>query len=163
MRSIIKLTLALGLFLALGAAGKASAQMNNQPYTPRFQGGGVGMSAAYKEAILRKEFFGETPRNLARSPSGDTLLRVERRGNQAFLRTYDTSFVPVRARNNSLGGPSLSYGLSIAGLFAGVGDASIWMVTMENNGIPWSGLAGGGRGDTPINSWISQLEAFPRS
>ncbi len=157
-----KLGMALGLILALGVASEASAQVNNQPYTPRFQGGGVGMSTAYREAILRKKFFGETPRNLGRSASGDTLLQVERRGNQAFLRTYDTSYVPARGRNRALSGAPLTYGLSIAGLFAGVGDASIWMSTVDNDGIPWSGLAGGG-GDTPINSWISQLEAFPQS
>jgi len=149
------LSLALTLGVALCTASGASAQLNNRPFTPTFQGGGaIGMSSAYREAILRQKLFGETPSNLVRSRSGNELLDVQRLGNQAFLSSRSSSFVSPRAQ---IGGFA-TYNTGLGGFSFGSSGPIQWIAALGNEGLSWNSLAGGGNIDTPINAWISQLD-----
>lgn len=151
--------------LALHPAG-AMAQWNNQPFELRSdaRGGAVGMSPAYRQAILERKLLGSRPRNLARDGAG-FLLDVERGpSDQAFLRSQGRAFVPATG---------LGYGGTVGGIgFGGGGTFGFggteggplflhWssMIGEVGTAARWNGVGGGAF--TPagavIESWIAQL------
>lgn len=157
------LTALLGFCVVTAFADSAAAQWNNAPYTPSLQGAprGIGMTSAYREAILRAEFFGERPRALIRANDGDYLLRVERRAHhQAFVRTHDSTFV-IPA--NRVGGGTSGYGFAIGGFGVAFGSSpQSWIGLTDSAPVAWSGM-GGYSGSTPINVWIGQVDSLSPS
>ncbi len=68
----------------LTAAGSASAQMDNRPFSFRNSTGGSGMSPGGKQAIIGEKILGETPDNLQRGPDGRLLDVTRGPGNSAI-------------------------------------------------------------------------------
>ncbi|MBI5164453.1 MAG: hypothetical protein HY985_11185 [Magnetospirillum sp.] len=86
----------LGTAAALLVAVPAAAQWNNEAFSFRGSSGGVGMSLAYRQAILADELFGRRPDARVRGADG-RLVEVIRRNRQAFLATPDPDLLPFNA------------------------------------------------------------------
>ena len=160
---LVKLGLALGIFLLASAPAMAQS---NMPYQP----GGPGMSLGYRQGILNDKLLGSRPSALVRGPNGE-LLDVQRQGSQVFLRSPDSGAFLPGARPNSGWPTGLGTGLGWSGTIGSAGGVrygSSWepsnslmswiaMLPASNGSSRWSGLVSGG-GVTPINTWIQQLE-----
>lgn len=153
----------LGFCLALLLPQLAQAQIGNAPFSLSVGGGGFGMSNAYREAILRKQFFNETPDHMLRSRGGEFLLQVDRYDGQAFARTNEVTFLLPATRRGELAAIGSGYSLSVPPSWYGGGAPGVWltMVEVQEPGLPWTALSPAGGGGTPINAWIAQLENFP--
>lgn len=144
----------------------ASAQWNNQPFQFRSQGGigsGVGMSLAYRQAILENKFTGSRPDQLYRDAAG-SLLTVERRGSQALLRETVAPYVPSHTTTGvfigGIGGGGGS-GTAIYGGLNGVNGLGTWTGTVGDPStfhVAWANL--GPASSSPVNAWIGQLDGF---
>jgi hypothetical protein len=74
------------LFCVIAISGVASAQWNNSPYQVRSGdtgGTGVGMSDAYRQAVLDQERFGQPSGQVYRAPSGSLVILERGPGNLA--------------------------------------------------------------------------------
>lgn len=74
----------LALFM-LPLGYDASAQISNQPFSFRNQGGSPGISLGGREAILNEKIQGVHPDNLLRTPGGELLYVQEGPGSGAFV------------------------------------------------------------------------------
>ncbi|MGE5514849.1 MAG: hypothetical protein ACM31D_03415 [Bacteroidota bacterium] len=119
--------------IAVFTGAPAWAQLNNEPYSYR-SGGGVGMSDAYRQAMMDREITGARPRNLLRGADG-SLLTVQERNGQAVVTTRPSTYVLQRA---------------------GVG---FWSA-----GDGWTGngvaVVPPGSGRAPIDAWVAQLDGL---
>lgn len=134
-----------------GAA--AQAQLNNEPFSFRGRDS-VGMSSAYRQAILLQEIDGGLPDVLYRDRSGQLAIPVRTRGNQAFLRQPASPFI-LTGPGEATGGFSAKFGTVTGGM----------------GGFPlgwWGALGGGASTQTvsyapsaaAIDIWIAQLEGI---
>lgn len=153
----------------------ATAQLINGPFEFQRRGGGgeaVGMSTAYRQAILERELFGTRPRNLARDRSGALLEVVPGRSNQAFLRQQAAPFLVGPGGGGfgiGVGGFSIGGGrVTLGGLgYGGAGAGPVFlrwssMLGDAEAATSWNGVGGGGAtpaGDV-IESWIMQLASL---
>lgn len=167
----------LALVAALGVGRPASAQISNSPYsfgtrgnagepvtgsTPfqfrnRGAGDAVGMSPAYRQAILDAELNNNRPDTLVRD-SGGYLLSVTRRDGQAFLSEPAQPFL--------VGGQSGGVSVGSGGFYVGYGGVSIsiWtsMAGSDLSGAMMASYAGAGPATplarpSPIDTWVAQL------
>ncbi len=158
----------ISALLILAVSGAASAQqISNTPYSPGANRPNVGISSAYRQAILNAEIRGQYPSALVRGPSGE-LLTIQRTGNNALIRAPgDSNFIPG-ARPNAAWPTGLGTGLgwnliSFSGngyLAATTQSLDTW-ISMVPSGTDGETLRFGlyrGGGDTPINAWIGQLD-----
>ena len=74
---------ALSVLLSL-ATTSAIAQVGNKPFSFKNGSPTSGMSIGGKQAILNRELFGSTPRNLIRGADG-SLLTIERGPNRLAI------------------------------------------------------------------------------
>lgn len=135
---------------AMLAAAPAGAQLNNEPYSYR-SGGGVGMSNAYRQAMMDQEITGSRPRNLLRGADG-SLLTVTERDGQAVVTTRPSNYVLYRGGNVA--------GVSVAGAGYAVGLGSpidSWTGSWAGSGVALT-PPGGGR--SPIDSWVAQVDGL---
>ena len=155
--------------LLLGAAAvfglistSASAQWNNQPFQFRSQGGigsGVGMSLAYRQAILEEKFSGSRPDQMYRDAAG-ALLTVERRGAQVFLRETVAPYIATQTTSGAFVGGS-GIGAPIYGGLNGVNGLGTWTGMVGNVStfnVAWASLSPAS--SSPVNAWIGQLDGF---
>jgi hypothetical protein len=94
MKIIIPLALTV-LFFAFSLPQTVHAQLNNKPFS--FKGspdGGVGMSLGGRQAILNKEIFGVTPKNLVRGFDGQLLDVTRGPGHSAIVSHEGGGFIP---------------------------------------------------------------------
>lgn len=128
------------------AAAPAWAQLSTEPYSYR-SGGGVGMSNAYRQAMMDQEITGSRPRNLLRGADG-SLLVVEERNGQAVVSNRPSSYVFYQGGNLA--------GVNIAGAGYGLGFGS----AIDG----WTGtrlaLTPPGVGRSPIDGWVAQLDGL---
>lgn len=161
---LIALLLCLLGFASLGV-GTAAAQMNNRPWTFGGGSGGLGMSDAYRQAILLDKLQG-FPRGavLLRTPSG-LLATVERVDQQAFARLA----LPIYLRAGSptlisSGMPAMQFGfIGTEALYTGgLGFAFAEGLSLAGYSFgtpllgPWSGYS--------IDAWVgllNQMAAIP--
>lgn len=167
-------------FLALMAMtalnGHAMAQMSNSPYsfgtrssggqpvtsdapfmfTHRGAGDSVGMSPAYRQAILDAELNNNRPDTLVRDSNG-YLVAVTRSHGQAFLQEVAQPFL--------VGGGGYGYSSGGTGFFVRFGGVAINVWTsMGNSDLGGLSLAAYAGADSPflartspIDTWVSQL------
>lgn len=128
------------------SATPAWAQLSTEPYSYR-SGGGVGMSNAYRQAMMDKEITGSRPRNLLRGADG-SLLVVEERNSQAVVTTRPSNYLFYRGGNVA--------GVNIAGAGYGLGFGSA-IDGWTGQGVA---LTPPGAGRPPIDSWVAQLDGL---
>ncbi|KZD08757.1 hypothetical protein AUP43_08325 [Oceanibaculum pacificum] len=149
-----------GVFAPTGAQAQG---LNNQPF--RFGGGGisvgggglgggggsVGMSTAYRQAILNQELRNSTPTNLLRDRSG-ALVTVERGpSGQAFVSSPVQPYLVQSFRPAGLG-----YGIA-----ASSHAFSRWVGMIDPVGLPiHAGVTPMDSRAPSIDAWISQLASL---
>lgn len=126
------------------SAASAWAQLSTEPYSYR-SGGSVGMSNAYRQAMMDKEITGSRPRNLLRGADG-SLLVVEERNSQAVVTSRPSSYLFYRGGNVA--------GVNIAGAGYGLGFGS----SIDGWTGPGVAVIPPGAGRPPIDSWVAQVD-----
>lgn len=165
-----KVFLVAAALLSVAAPPAAMAQWNNQPFEFRrsFGGGGVGMSPAYRQAIIERKLFNVRPRNLVRDANGFLLEVVRGPSDQAFLRRQAAPFLATT--------PGLGFGFggfvvgapvsggSYAPAFGVTSAAPVFlnwvsMIPVDGASGSWNGVGGGSYSSASavIDSWIAQL------
>lgn len=137
------IAVAASVWVQLSAAS-AWAQLSTEPYSYR-SGGSVGMSNAYRQAMMDKEITGSRPRNLLRGADG-SLLVVEERNSQAVVTTRPSNYLFTRGGNVA--------GVNIAGAGYGLGFGS----PVDGWTGPGVALTPPGAGRPPIDSWVAQVD-----
>ncbi|WP_142850107.1 hypothetical protein [Telmatospirillum sp. J64-1] len=80
--------------VAISLAGPSMAQISDQPFSfSRAGQEAVGMSMAYRQAMLRDRLEGIRPNQMIRTPQG-MVLDVERFHGQAFMRQPAAPYLP---------------------------------------------------------------------
>ena len=158
---------AVGFFLTF--ASSASAQQQDAPFG--FSGGGPGLSAAGKQAILAEELTGATPDNLVRR-NGVLLNVTEGPDGAAIASAPQENFIPTGSvfdRTAIAGGRRTASGGfdivdSTTGFAANIGDAgrtgatlSTWTASVSGSSMSTPGLAVGG---DPIDQWTRQAHTL---
>ncbi len=166
---------AAALASAVLIASPARAQlMGNAPYQPITGNiGGVGMSPAYRQAILNSKLLGRQTNPLVRDQNG-FLLSVDRRNSQAFLRVPNQPFLVASDGTGIVSADRAGIGSGLgwggadgyrAAVYVGSGPYdghSLYWIGMLNeppNSLPWSGVTSGAAAAVPISAWIAQLNS----
>lgn len=153
--------LAAGIVLVGMLPGGASAQWNNQPFQLRNAsslGNTVGMSMAYRQAILERKFTGATPDQLFRDATG-ALLTVERRGNLAILREPVGAFLPMpHGSGATLNGIGFATVGSVDASYRALGTWTGMLSNPDSYQVARASL--GPASTSSVNAWISQLDDF---
>jgi hypothetical protein len=133
----------------------ANAQMNNKPFSFNGSpGGNVGISMGGRQAVLNKEFFDETPRNMIRSRDGRLLDVTVGPGHSAIVSYESGEFIPsfrgasdFRMNDGAAAGVFNAYfspshgGTGIPSFSSGSVSStaiSTWTAQIVGNGIPYS-------------------------
>lgn len=138
---IRRLLTALAAVLVMTAPFTGAAQMSRQPFS--FGYSGVGMSPAYREAMLRHELFGFKPDQISRDRFGRLVTVDERDGVAVAAYPDGTLIVGWRGREAALG--TLGLG-PLLGEAAAIGYATCCDGFVAN------------RTSAVIDEWIGMLE-----
>lgn len=161
----------IGLVLLSGSI--AYGQFNNKPFQFKSSDdGGVGMSAAAKQAILQKEIYNITPDNLVRSPGKEYVVIDQGAGNFVLARrvgstVFLTDFKGTSFRDNN---PDMAAGVFNSYFSAdGVNSYGPVYVSIQSGEtittwttrVAYDGLGNGyiGLGE-PIDVWTAQASSL---
>lgn len=87
----------------LASAPGAGAQLFNEPYS--FNGNGLGLSTAARQAIINHQVYGQTPDHLLVAPDGSLLSVTRGPGHNVIVSTQGGVVLPdYRGRGLDLGG-----------------------------------------------------------
>lgn len=156
----------LSIFMAAGLAATvvASGAWAQQVKTPYQFGGssGVGMSTAYRQAIINAEVTGQHPDNLLRGPRGNLLTVTEAADGRALVSRPQSQFLPGRRTSglqfdSGIGvrfatGTGASGGTSVAPPPRGDSAVDGWTRQVHGMAAPGTGQ---------VDAWVAQAYTLP--
>jgi hypothetical protein len=145
------------------SAQSAVAQWNNAPYQGRGGDTGVGMSDAYRQAILYQRERGRPDGQIYRAPSGELLILERGRGNQVVVVGVDDVPVVAPRRGSRM---SRGQGFGYGGRDGYGTRRQVSFTSRHYGGLPASSSAlamsqqKASEDRSPIDIWTSQLNAM---